>query len=187
MTTSDLRSGIFLVASPTLRDPNFARTVVLLCEHEDEEGSMGLVVNRPSDLKLSQTLTGIQPGVDQQLYWGGPVQRDIVLVLHRAGVEVPESRHICDGMSLGGDQEALLEIVRDPAVGTGQVRVYSGYAGWGAGQLAGEMNAKSWIPCDAKACFVFELDPAQVWAEVLRSMGPRYAYLASVPLDPRVN
>ena len=187
MTADELRSGLFLVASPTLRDPNFARTVVLLCEHEDDEGSMGVVVNRPSDLKLSQTLTDIRPGVDQPLFWGGPVQRDIVLVLHRGDLEIPESRPICDGMALGGDQEALLEIVRDPALGAGQVRVYSGYAGWGAGQLAGEMSAKSWITCAAQARFVFDLDPSEVWAEVLRSMGPRYAYLAAVPLDPRVN
>ena len=145
---------------------------------------MGLVVNRPSEYTLEQTLNAIGPHPRQSLYVGGPVQRDIVLVLHR-DVRVEGARPITDGMALGGEEEEIVELVRGP--GARAVRVFSGYAGWGAGQLAAELESGSWITCPAQARFVFDSAPEVMWADVLRSLGPRYAYLAGVPLDPRVN
>src|SRR5262249_6481583 len=103
------RRGDFLVASPILRDPNFQRTVVLLCEHDDDEGSMGLVVNRRTDVALETTLQ-IGPHAGQHMWFGGPVQRDAVLVLHR-GADLPGARQIADGMSLGGEEEAIVELL----------------------------------------------------------------------------
>jgi putative transcriptional regulator len=176
--------GTFLIASPTLRDPNFSRTVVLLCEHEDEEGSMGLVVNRPTPVRLNDSVEGLDAADRQVLFNGGPVQREIVVVLHRDAA-VAGAHPVCDGMALGGDAETLLELLRSS--GPHQVRVFSGYSGWGAGQLRDELEAGSWIVCPARARFVFESEPAEVWAEVLRSLGPRYELLTQVPLDPRVN
>jgi putative transcriptional regulator len=89
-------------------------------------------------------------------------------------------------MALGGDQEQLVELLRDSR-GPERARVFSGYAGWGAGQLEREMAAHSWILCPARARFVFEVEVDELWAVVLRSLGPRYAHLATMPLDPRVN
>lgn len=180
---AELGSGVFLVANPTLRDPNFSRTVVLLCEH-NEQGSMGLVINRPSDLRLAQALPDL-PDSAQPLYVGGPVQRDIVLVLHRE-VGIPGARPVCDGMALGGDHADLVALLRRPD-GALRARVFSGYAGWGAGQLQDEMRSTSWIVCPARAGLVFEPAAADLWSVVLRSLGPRYAHLASMPEDPRVN
>jgi putative transcriptional regulator len=174
---------VFLVASPLLVDPNFVRSVVLLCEHDDE-GSMGLVVNRPSDASLTEAMSVLQPHPGQKLWFGGPVQRDIVIVLHR-DLDMPGARAIADGMAVGGDEEALLDLVRGPR--HRDARVCAGYAGWGAGQLAAELESRSWIVCPARARFVFDTDPATTWAEVLRSLGPRFAYLADLPADPRVN
>jgi len=179
-------TGSFLIANPALVDPNFSRTVVLLCEH-DEQGSMGLVINRPGELSLHEALTDLGPSATQPLLWGGPVQRDIVLVLHRDAPEISGARPVGDGMSLGGDQEELLELLRGPESVETRVRVFSGYAGWGEGQLEAELRARGWIVCPARARFVFEVEPAAIWAEVLRSLGPRYAHLAAMPSDPRVN
>ena len=179
-----LASGILLIASPTLRDPNFARSVVLLCEHDVDEGSMGLVVNRPSEMTLSETLNRIGPHPRQSLWIGGPVQRDIVLVLHRDAA-VRGARSICDGIALGGEEDDIVELVRGP--GASQVRVFAGYSGWGAGQLEEEMETGSWITCPARARLIFDQQPDEMWAEVLRSLGPEYARLTRVPLDPRVN
>jgi putative transcriptional regulator len=176
--------GTFLIASPTLRDPNFSRTVVLVCEHDDEEGSMGLVVNRPLDTTLDQALADLAPRPRQALFYGGPVQRDIVLVLHHAA-DIDGARAICDGMELGGEAEQILDLLRGPR--HAQARVFSGYSGWGAGQLRAELKSGSWITCPASARFVFEVDPGALWEEILRSLGPRYAYLTTVPIDPRVN
>ena len=176
--------GTFLIASPTLRDPNFSRTVVLLCEHDDAEGSMGLVVNRPTEVRLDESVEGLAATTGQSLYYGGPVQRDIVVVLHR-DADVPGAHQVCDGMALGGEAESILALLRGPACS--RVRVFSGYSGWGAGQLQSELQLGSWIVCPARAHFIFESPPESMWAEVLRSLGPRYELLTQVPLDPRVN
>jgi len=174
---------MFLVASPLLVDPNFARSIVLLCEHDDD-GSMGLIVNRPSDVGLSETMAELEPHPGQSLWVGGPVQRDVVIVLHR-GTDIAGARAIADGMSLGGEEEALLDLVRGPR--HADARVFAGYAGWSSGQLAEELATRSWIVCPARARFVFDIAASDAWATVLRALGPRFAYLADLPVDPRVN
>jgi putative transcriptional regulator len=176
-------AGSFLIASPTLRDPNFARTVVLLCEH-GESGSMGLVINRPSEMRLEDAIEGLEDAPTARLYVGGPVQPNAVLVLHRDAT-VQAARPVADGIVLGGEELELLSLLR--AAESTRIRVYSGYAGWGAGQLDEELAEGSWLACAAHAPFVFELDPAAVWAEAVRGLGPKFSYLVDLPLDPRVN
>jgi putative transcriptional regulator len=180
--------GTFLIANPTLRDPNFLRTVVLLCEHS-EQGSMGLIINRPSEVKLADALsTKVSPKSEERLFVGGPVQPDSLLVLHRLAKTVPGAKPIGDGMGFGGDMQALLELLAEPRDHAGdRVRVYAGYSGWGAGQLDQELEAGGWITCGAEARFVFDVESSRVWIEVLRSLGEEYAHLATMPLDPRVN
>ena len=183
---SEIRAGCFLIANPTLRDPNFSRTVVLLCEHNDE-GSMGLVINRPTEHTIAAAITGMPQRATQPLFWGGPVQQRMVLVLHRSQLDAPGSKVIVDGMALGADREVLVHLFghsEDPAR---HVRVFSGYAGWAAGQLEAEMREHSWIVCPARAQLVFGLEPDTIWAEALLALGPQYVYLTTIPPDPRVN
>jgi len=181
-----VHAGCLLVANPTLRDPNFSRTVVLLCEHGDE-GSMGVIVNRPTEHTLSEAITGMPEDASQRLYWGGPVQPHLVLALHRDARDAPNTAPVAAGMALGTDHEALIHLLMtlpDPAH---HVRVYSGYAGWAEGQLEAEMRQRSWIVSKADAGLVFDIEPDQVWERALASLGPRFAYLATMPSDPRVN
>jgi len=176
-------AGSFLIASPTLRDPNFARTVVLLCEHGDT-GSMGIVINRPSEVTLSDAIQGLEDAPTAHLFVGGPMQSHAVLVLHR-GAAVPEARAVADDIAIGGDETDLLALMRAPR--NAAVRVYNGYAGWGAGQLDGELAEGSWLACAAHAPLIFDLDPSDVWSAAVRALGPKFAYLLDLPLDPRVN
>lgn len=176
--------GCFLVASPILQDPNFRRTVILLCEHDDEQGSMGIIVNRPSELKLGETLLNAEDIVPQPLWIGGPVQPDAIVVLHR-GHAVPGSKDLVDGMGIGGEEEAIVDLLQGPHAK--DVRVFSGYAGWGAGQLADELAERAWLVVPARAHLVFDVLADVLWATVLRNLGPGFAYLANLPLDPRVN
>ncbi len=184
--TVDIRAGCLLIASPTLRDPNFARTVVLLCEHGDQ-GSMGLVVNRPTRHSVAEAIPGMPARATQCLYWGGPVQQQLVLVLHRRALEAPGGQEIGDGMALGTDADALAQILTSAQNPEEHVRVFSGYAGWGAGQLEAEMAERSWIVGPGLARLVLAAETETLWAEALEQLGPRYAYLRNVPLDPRVN
>jgi putative transcriptional regulator len=180
--------GTFLIANPTLRDPNFVRTVVLLCEH-GEQGSMGLVINRPSEVKLVDALAEVSPlpPPEEILFLGGPVQREALLVLHRVATPIPGAQTVCGGIKLGGDMQTLLDLLAGTRGPEDRVRVYAGYAGWGEGQLEEELSIGSWVTCPAEPQFVFDAESSPLWANVLRSLGEEYAYLVNMPLDPRVN
>lgn len=182
-----LGKGIFLVASPSLRDPNFRQTVVLLCEH-GSDGALGVVVNRPTELLLSEALPQIPvlEGQRHVLFAGGPVQPNHVLILYRVAQEPIETHHVFDGVYLGGDMKALERILVMPREQEA-FRAYIGYSGWGPGQLEQEMQTGSWILLPADPSVVFEKDPSQVWSEILRSLGGAYELYAEMPPDPHLN
>jgi putative transcriptional regulator len=180
---SSLR-GQLLVAGPALLDPNFRRTVVLLGE-QGEEGAMGVVLNRVSDVTVEDAVPPIA-GLARDgafVHVGGPVQPQAVVVLadfvepHRAGALVLETIGFLPG---DVDDTAELGELRN-------VRVFAGYAGWGPGQLEGELEEQSWVVLPARGSDVFTTAPEALWADVLRRNGGGLAVLALLPEDPHVN
>jgi len=176
--------GQLLVAGPGLLDPNFHRTVVLLGEH-GEDGAMGLVLNRVTDVSVATAVPPIADlvGDGDLVHVGGPVQPQAVVVLadfvepHRAGALVLDTIGFLPG---DVDDEADLGELRS-------VRVFAGYAGWGPGQLEGELDEQSWVVLPAQASDVFTTAPEGLWAEVLRRHGGALRILALLPEDPHVN
>ena len=175
--------GHLLIAGSSLLDPNFHHTVVLI-GHHDEEGAVGVVLNRRSEVEVADAappLAGlVEPG--ERLFIGGPVQSEAAVVL--ADLEHPERAKVIAFGSIGflpeeTDPDTLGEIRR--------ARVFAGYAGWGPGQLEGELDEGSWIVEPALPTDVFTEDPEALWSTVLRRKGPRFALLASMPLDPSMN
>ncbi|WP_447973364.1 YqgE/AlgH family protein [Nitrospira sp. Kam-Ns4a] len=182
-----LGKGIFLVASPGLRDPNFRQTVVLLCEH-GPEGALGVVVNRPTGMLLSEALPQV-PVLEGQrhiLYSGGPVQPNQVLILYRLTQEPTGIHHVFDGVYLGGDM-GVLERVLLASGSAAAFRAFVGYSGWGPGQLENELKTGSWITLPADPAVVFDKDPARVWPDILRSLGGPFEIYAEMPIDPSLN
>jgi len=182
-----LTKGMFLVAAPSLRDPNFRQSVVLLCEH-GPEGALGVVVNRPTAMSISEALpqVPILEGSSHVLYAGGPVQTNQVMLLYR-GDQLPEnSHHVFDGVCLGGDMN-MVERILTAAGTTESFRAYLGYSGWGPGQLENEMKTGSWITLPADPALLFEKDPSRVWGEILLSLGEEYRLYAEMPFDPSYN
>ena len=176
--------GQLLIASPGLIDPNFHRTVVFVTEHT-EEGAMGLVLNRPSDVTVAQAvakLAGLVRDGDT-VYVGGPVQPEAVVALAElADPAVAAAIALGDIGFLRGDA--------DPAELEGQVRrtrVFAGYSGWSAGQLESELEESAWIVEPAEPGDVFTLAPDALWSAVLRRKGGTYAIIATMPPDPSVN
>jgi putative transcriptional regulator len=158
-----LRPGIFLYASPELLSPSFTQSVVLLVEH-GPDGSLGLIVNRPSRTPVREALPKL-PSLDLALYFGGPVQLEVLLGLVRSPRPVPEGKRVLPDVYFCGDLEPLEEAARAPDAAS-RVRVYAGYAGWSAGQLTREVREGSWVLGPADARSVFSPEPEALWPRV---------------------
>jgi putative transcriptional regulator len=178
-----LRAGRLLVANPRLPDPNFDRTVVLLLAH-GEEGALGLVLNRPSRMDVAEPLPqwghlAAEPAV---LFLGGPVQHQAVICLAR---NLPGGG--ADGWKEVAPGVATLDLEQDPETVAGQVRqvrLFAGYAGWGAGQLEGEIDSGAWWVVDAEPEDAFTVEPADLWSRVLRRQPFPLAFVSWYPDDP---
>ena len=180
--------GRLLIATPPLADPNFDRTVVYMLEHHDE-GALGVVINRPTDEELDEPIdrwNDLQaaPGA---VFLGGPVEPDALIALALANEPVTEAT---DELAPVSGRVASADLTSDPAFVAGSViavRVFRGYAGWGPGQLEGEIDAGAWLVLDAEPDDVFAPDPDELWRTVLRRQGGRIAWLADAPDDLSAN
>jgi len=175
--------GRLLIAGPGLFDPNFRRTALLIGEHNDE-GAVGVVLNRPTPASVEEVVPPLADvvGRDERLFIGGPVQPQSAVLL--AQFDHPDSADLLVFDSIG----FLMGEVEEEAVrGVRRARVFAGYAGWGAGQLEAELEQDSWIVEPALPEDVFTDEPEQLWSSVLRRKGGRFAMLALMPFDPSMN
>ena len=177
--------GCLLVAEPPMPDPNFKRTVILLCEHT-MEGSFGLVLNRPAGVRLSEVATVDLP-FDAELWQGGPVQPDTLHYVHPYRDSLPGALPVLEGVYWGGEFDALSDGLVSGALDAERVRFFVGYSGWGPGQLDAEFDDGSWIVREATPGVAFAEDDDALWRDILRGMGGEYALLANFPDDPRLN
>lgn len=177
-------AGQLLLASPTLLDPNFARTVVLIGVH-NAEGAMGVVLNRPSHMTVGETVPQLQGAVGalEQVYVGGPVQSDSVVFLAEFLDPSPAGLLVLGRIGFPAPDAGVEEL----AEATARRRVFAGHAGWGAGQLDAEIANEDWIAHAAQPEDVFTEAPEQLWSAVLTRKGGSYALVARMPLDPSVN
>ncbi len=165
-----LGKGVFLVASPNLSDPHFHQTVVLICEY-GPEGTLGVIVNRPTELLLSEALPAIPvlKGTSYVLFAGGPVQPGGVLMLFRVAQAPADTRQVMEGIYLGGNMSTLERVITQPQP-TETFRAFAGYAGWAPGQLEMELALGSWATVKADPVSVFDKDPATLWPELLEAL-----------------
>jgi putative transcriptional regulator len=179
--------GRLLVATPKLREPTFARTVIAMLEHEDGGGAIGVVLNRPVGLPVEEVVPAVAdlvspPGI---LFDGGPVGPNTAIAL---GVAAPGAD--ADGWAYVVPPLVTVDLDHDPALLAASLRalrVFAGYAGWSAGQLEGEIDEGSWYVVDALPGDPFDSDPAALWSAVLRRQGWPLSAVAAYPLDPTMN
>lgn len=177
--------GILLIADPFLKDPNFLRTVVFLCEHKPE-GSFGFVLNRRFESTLDELIPELA-GHQIPVYYGGPVQVDTIHFLHQFPEVIPGGQEVMKGIYWGGDFEALLNGVKNQEIDTDKIRFYIGYSGWGGGQLAEEMTEKTWLTVKATRKLIFQTDHSDVWKASLKQLGGDYEIMVNFPIDPQLN
>ncbi len=177
-------AGQLLLASPTLRDPNFARAVVLIGVHS-EEGAMGVVLNRPSAVTVGEAVPQLEEAVDESepVYVGGPVQPSSIVFLAEFLDPSPAGLLVLGRIGFPAPDADIGEL----AQATARRRVFAGYAGWGEGQLDAEVDQGDWIAHTALAEDVFTDSPDELWSSALVRKGGSYALLARMPADPTVN
>jgi putative transcriptional regulator len=171
MSDGDALAPVFLVAVPQLMDPNFRQSVVLLLERNDE-GSMGVVINQESPLLLKDLCADhdihYAGDGDKRVRRGGPVQPEQGLVLYGAAHRDPEGRPVLDGLHVSASRGTLGRLCH---LSGGRFHCFSGYAGWGPGQLEREITDGSWVVCSADPETVLDMPPDAMWRNCLASMG----------------
>ncbi len=189
---SALTAPVFLLAMPQVLDPFFHRSVVLLVQHDDEEGSFGFIVNRPTGIRVTEILKGMEVGwsgrEDALAYFGGPVQPQTGTVLFQPEPTVesdvaPEGgdlsgsgSEVVPGLSITQHVGDLAQLAETPP---DRFRLFLGHAGWGAGQLVEEILRNDWLTAPVSSDLVFSSDPQGVWAAAVRSVGVDPAVLPS--------
>ncbi len=180
------KKGDLLISEPFLMDPNFARTVILLCEH-NEEGSFGFVLNKPSLMNLNEVLEDVSDRKDE-VYIGGPVQQNALQFIHKNDRLIEGGSTVRDGIFWGGNFEQMLAMMESNLIESSDIKFFAGYSGWSSGQLKSELELKSWIISrDVNIDQIFDTDVESLWKEVLNTMGGKYKIAANFPVDPRLN
>lgn len=179
------KKGHLLISEPYLGDPNFDRTIILLCEH-GLEGSFGFVLNKPGETTVGEVMEELAK-IKSPVFIGGPVQQDTLHYVHRLA-DLPDAIPVADGIFWGGSFEQLMAWIDIGRVTATDIRFFLGYSGWSPGQLDEEMVAKSWIVSNrVSEQVLFETPSEAMWKEVLRQLGGRFRMYANYPVDPRLN
>lgn len=180
------KKGDLLLSEPLLPDHNFDRTVILLCEH-NEEGSFGFVLNKLSILKVDEVLQEIQ-SFDNSLYVGGPVQQNTLHFIHNIPILMDSGQQIMNDLYWGGDFDQLLELVQQERIDKNKIRFFVGYSGWSEEQLQQEIDQNTWIVArGVHPSYIFNTAPEKLWKNILEKMGGRFKVYANYPSDPKLN
>ncbi|WP_106565719.1 YqgE/AlgH family protein [Cecembia rubra] len=181
-----VKAGDLLISEPFLQDENFVRSVVLICEN-NENGSFGLVLNKLSILKLNELIDNINP-LECEVYVGGPVEQNTLHFIYSGDCLFDTSIQLREDLWWGGDFDEFLELLKLGKIEESKIRFFIGYSGWASGQLEDELEENTWIVCDtADAESVFRASPEELWRIILKNMGGEFQQLANYPIDPRLN
>lgn len=178
-------TGILLIAEPFLKDPNFMRTVVLLCDHQ-EQGSFGFVLNKLFNHTLNELVPELE-GIKLPVFFGGPVQTDSLHFLHTCADQIPGGQEVKEGIFWGGDFGIIKDLLQKGKLDHKKIRFYIGYSGWGEGQLQNEIKEKTWITAAARQNIVFHRRAEDIWKDSLSLLGDEYSMMTNFPIDPQLN
>jgi putative transcriptional regulator len=186
ITMRNVTKGSLLISEPFLGDPNFERSVILMCEHETTQGSFGLILNQVSSLNLDDVLEqNIYP--DIQLYVGGPVQHNTLHFIHRRPDLIDGGIELLKGVMWGGNFEQVKSLLNNGVLASQDIKCFIGYSGWEIDQLDAEVKKDSWIISKATENIIFDTPIDNFWRSILKEMGGDFKVMANYPSDPRLN
>ena len=177
--------GRLLLSEPLMGDYYFGRSVVLLVDH-NEEGSVGVILNKPVTAKLNEVIEGF-PEYNPDIYMGGPVETNKLFYIHTFGNEVTGSVEISDDIYWGGNLDVVKELMYTGRANERNIRFFIGYSGWGASQIDSELKKNSWIVTRPGHELIFDIRPTDMWSIFMKQMGGKYRYWTKFPSDPNQN
>ena len=185
--TQEPESGTVLISDPFLDEDFFRRSVILLCNHDEEEGSFGLVLNNYLKIDLHE-LEETFPDIQARISVGGPVDTEHLFFIHAFGDKIDGSSPIRKGLSFGGDFEQLKTVIAEDPKGAEKVRFFLGYSGWSKDQLKGELKENSWIVAsNISDAEILETSNDELWKNCLEKQGKRFKTISKFPLNPNDN
>ncbi|HTU48132.1 MAG TPA: YqgE/AlgH family protein [Bryobacteraceae bacterium] len=164
---AQVNAGDILVASEKLGDPNFAQSVVLILEHDDDKGTLGVIINRRSEIPLSRIFPDIKGASADPVFVGGPVSITVVQALLRLPNEMDETTHVLADVYASGSRQVIEKSVR-AHVPSSKFRLYVGYAGWAPGQLEAEIQIGAWMVLSNRSKLIFDDNPDSLWSRLTR-------------------
>lgn len=181
-----IHKGSLLISEPFLPDPNFERTVILICDHNDQ-GTVGFVLNRKAEISISDVVEEFSES-PSDLFVGGPVEQNTLHFIHKIEHELEGCLPLGEGINWGGDFEKLKFLININQVSLENVRFFLGYSGWAPGQLQKEINENSWIVYQPESLLmIWEMESADLWRMILKKMGGKFKMMSNYPIDPRLN
>ena len=180
---SRIEKGYLLLSEPFLSDPNFPRSVILVCDH-GENGTFGLVVNALSKLKMNES-EGFSE-IHFPIYSGGPVEPNTLHYLH-SDAQIPGAILLQKGLYWSGDFQKVRQKAASGDFRENNCRFFAGYTGWAGGQLQQELESDTWIIVKTDLRHILSLPAKDMWRQILRSLGGKYKMFSNFPLDPRMN
>jgi len=178
--------GRVLISEPFLSDNFFKRSVVYLCEH-NEDGSFGFVLNNALTVDICDVMEGFNTHCDFQIGFGGPVNSSNLYYLHTLGDKIEGAEKVTEGLYTGGDFDQIKALINAGLICTSELRFFLGYSGWTAGQLEQEIKENSWIVSDEVALDIITSSNKSLWQKALNDMGGEFKVLANFPEDPTLN
>ena len=181
-----ITKGKALIAEPFMFDSTFGRSVICICEHDAEDGTVGFVINKKTPYKISQLIEEIND-FEAPTFFGGPVSPGTLHYLHNVGDLLDGSIQIKPGIFWGGHFEKLIFLINSELIKPSNIKFFLGYSGWEAGQLDEELIHGSWIVDDIDPNYIFKTKPRKLWSQILSNKGNTYSVIAQMPNSTRIN
>lgn len=175
-----VKKGDILIAEPFTHEVEFKRSLVLIADHSEKDGTVGFVINKTLDVKVDSLIVGF-PEFNDFVYYGGPVANDTLHYIHTKGDLIEGSLHIKDNLYWSGDFEKIKFLIKSGVITSLDIRFYVGYTGWSAGQLRDELEWGTWFMDKADPNHIFNDGKSDLWKKVLENKGNTYSILAQLP------
>lgn len=180
--------GSLLISEPLMEDQYFSRSVILVLDEPEEGGHFGLILNKPTEMTLNDLMPDWEEGKKVPIYCGGPVDLQRMFLLHTLGDKLGSTAEILPGIFVGADLDKIIDYIEEGGEVEGKLRFFLGYCGWSPGQLAGEINGKTWAVNALPQCHNLLKDSGvSFWSREVKDLGEDYRGWQIVPPQPWLN